>query len=144
MTPGTILFDPNFRFKDGKVGKKLFVLLSGGSVGDYVVAKMTSRGDRFGFQCGCQAMDRFPNFFLPQHSCCLSGNTWIQLESYYEFEFHELSSRIVDGSIKQIGALGPELTVELLICATHSNDVTGYQSRAIQAALERLQAPKGL
>lgn len=138
MTPGTILFDPNFRFKDGKVGRKLIVLLSDGGLGNYVVAKMTSRGDRFGFQCGCQTTDRFPNFFLPQNACCLKENTWVQLETYYEFEFHELNSRIVAGSIRQVGALDSDLTEELLICATHSDDVTGYQERAIQAALVKL------
>lgn len=138
MTPGMILFDPKFKFEDGEEGRKIFVVLTDGCYGDHVVAKTTSRGDRFGLQVGCQAADRYPNFFLPEHASCLREHTWIQLHVFYEFDSSKLSDRIVSGSILQIGALDLDLAKQLLICATHTDDVTGYQEREIQAALSSL------
>ena len=79
MTPGTILFDRNFRFKDGTTGNKLFLSLNDGGNGVYVCVKTTSNGHRYNSIAGCQALDRFPNFFVPKHASCLEENTWIQL-----------------------------------------------------------------
>lgn len=139
MTPGTIVYDPSFQFEDGKIGKKLLVILTDGCYGDYVVAKTTSNGDRFGLDFGCQPLHRYPHFFLPEHASCLKKNTWIQLHVFYNLDYDLLNEKIVRGAIHQIGALKSELCEKLLICATHSEDVTGYQEREIQTALSELQ-----
>ena len=138
MTPGTILFDNQFRFKDGKTGEKLFVLLCNGSNGNYLSVKTTSNGARFGIVMGCQILDRFPNFYLPVHSSCLSKDTWIQLEEFYEFDSEKLLQAVLSGTINRIGLLEDKLTKDLLVCATHSDDLTEYQLELVQESLAAL------
>lgn len=77
MNPGTIIFDNDFIFSDGSKGKKILVILNDGSEGFYIVVKTTSKSAFKGINYGCQATDRYPDFFLPEGSCCLNDNTWI-------------------------------------------------------------------
>ncbi|MGC3981563.1 MAG: hypothetical protein QM808_09905 [Steroidobacteraceae bacterium] len=138
MTPGTFLFDSDFKFHDGRKGEKIFVVLNDGLSGEYLAVKTTSRGHRYGLQHGCQVMDRFQNFFLVKGSCCLSENTWIQLDSFYEFHTSKLIESVMQGAIKRIGTLDHEHTEKLLICATHSDDISVFQGKMIQASLDNI------
>jgi hypothetical protein len=45
MTPGSVLFDESFKFKDGKTGNKLFIILNEGRDGTYFGVKTTSNGN---------------------------------------------------------------------------------------------------
>lgn len=139
MTPGTFLFDRHFKFQDGKTGEKIFIVLNDGLSGKYVGLKTTSRGHRYGIQHGCQAMDRFQNFFLVKGSCCLSDNTWIQLDSFYEFQTPKLIELVMKGSIMRIGTLDNEHTEKLLICATHSDDISAFQEQMVHASLKNVR-----
>lgn len=139
MTPGTFLYDENFTFKDGEQGQKIFVVFNNGSSGIYVASKSTSRADRFGIQHGCQVLDRFPNFYLVQGSCCLTESTWIQLDAFYEFRKDELMQKVMSGAIHRIGVLETEQTKELLICASHSMDLTMSQESLITNAIESIK-----
>lgn len=138
MTPGTILFDRNFRFHDGNTGQKLFVTLTDGSSGLYICAKATSNGNRYGIVSGCQAMDRFPSFFIPKHGCCLRENTWIQLEAFYEFDKAALIQEVVNSAIDRIGVLDPTMSIELVTCATHSQDLTQFQEQELLRQIETM------
>ena len=140
MTPGTILFDKNFVFKDGKKGKKLFVVLNDGSNEIYVCVKTTSKNHRYGIVAGCQALDRFPSFFVPRDASCLEENTWIQLEVFYEFGKAELIEKVLSGKIVQIGTLNGNLIRKLLVCATHSEDVTAFQRQQLLRQLDKIDA----
>ncbi len=80
MNPGTLVYDPNFTFRDGVTGQKILAVLNDGACGYYIVVKMTSRPAYKGTVYGCQNNDRYPNFFCPRGSCRLSKDTWIQLE----------------------------------------------------------------
>ena len=124
MTPGTFLFDSKFVFKDGDKGKKIFVVLNDGSTGTYIAAKTTSRGDRFSIQHGCQILDRFPNFYFVKGSCFLDENTWIQLDSFFEFETGKLIQKVLTNEIQRIGVLDCDQSVELLTCVSHSDDLS--------------------
>ena len=138
MTPGTILFDKNFVFKDGKTGKKLFVVLNDGENEIYICVKTTSKSHRYGVVAGCQALDRFPSFFVPRDASFLKQNTWIQLEVFYEFGRTELIGKVVLGEILRIGTLNKNLTKELLICGTHSKDITTFQRQQLFKQLNKL------
>ncbi|WP_089724171.1 hypothetical protein [Candidatus Thiosymbion oneisti] len=140
MSPGTFLFDDNFRFHDGNIGQKIFVLLNNGSTGIYVAAKTTSHGDRYGIQHGCQILDRFLNFYLVQGSCFLKKNTWIQLDSFYEFKSDKLMEKVMIGEIKRIGVIEPRQTIELLKCASHSDDLSQSQETIVISSLETIKA----
>ena len=138
MTPGTILFDTNFRFRDGKIGSKLFIALNDGSKGVYVCAKTTSNDHRYGLTVGCQVMQRFPNFFIPKHACCLGENTWIQLEAFYEFDTAGLIQKVMSQHIKRIGVLETKMTKELITCATHAEDLSRFQEQELARQLGEL------
>jgi hypothetical protein len=138
VTPGTILFDQKFRFGDGATGKKLFVALTDGSSGIYVCVKATSRAHRYGLTAGCQAAERFPNFFVPKHASCLSENTWIQLEEFFEFDQAALIQKVMTRAIDRIGVLDEAMTRSLIICATHSDDLTPFQEQELTRQLSEL------
>lgn len=131
MTPCTFLFDENFRFHDGQKGRKIFVVLNNGSSGHYVAAKTTSRGDRYGIQYGCQIMERFPNFHFVKGSCFLHENTWIQLDAFYEFDAASLLQQVMSGQINRIGVIDTAQALELLTCASYSEDLSQLQESLV-------------
>ena len=141
MTPGTFLFDRNFKFKDSAEGEKIFVVLNSGDSGTYIAAKTTSRGDLYSIKHGCQILDRFPNFYMVQGSCFLNKNTWIQLDSFFEFEKGKLVQSVLNGVINKIGVLSEAQRLELLICTSHSDDLSRSQEKAIllQVKAEQLE-----
>jgi|SRR5215831_6790646 len=138
MTPGTILLDDTFRFSDGTTGKKLLVVLNDGENGVYIVVKTTSNSNFKSNNYGCQPDDRYPNFFCPRGSCCLSKDTWIQLDQFFEFKTHELVSRHFSGNIKRIGLLPDEILDQLLDCAITCEDITQEQGKVLSECAKQI------
>jgi len=139
MTPGTFLVDDNFKFRDEKTGKKIFAILNNGVLGSYIAVKTTSKGDRYGIQYGCQIMDRFPNFHFVQASCFLQKNTWIQLDDFFEFDAQKLIQKVTNGEIHRIGVLEPSQTIELLTCASHSDDISSIHEKEIKKTIDAIR-----
>ena len=127
MTPGTLLVYDNFRFSDGTTGKKILVILNDGCVGYYIVVKTTSKDTHKSSNNGCQIQDQYPNFFLPQNSCCLKKNTWIGLDEFFELTTAELLAKHFSGEVKTIGVLSETLVKELLECAISCDDILTKQ-----------------
>ena len=140
MVPGTILFDRNFRFTDGTTGEKLFVILCDGSSGHYLVAKTTSNGARYGIVHGCQTSDRFLNFHLVKNSCPLDEPTWIQLHEFFDYSANNLDDSVTDDRIRRICVLEEKLTLNLLNCASYSEDLTPPQEDRIQESIAALDS----
>jgi hypothetical protein len=132
MVPGTILFDRNFRFRDGKRGEKLFVVLNDARNGAFIVVKTTSQDARYTLSYGCQITHRFPHFYLPAGSCCLDGHTWLCMDEYFELDRAKLHERLMDARIVRIGVLTPEITSEVQGCAISSFDITEAQAQDIR------------
>ena len=139
MIPGTLYFDCNFRFHYGEGGKKILIAL-GTSQGVTIVVKTTSQHQRFRNNFGCQVDHRFPNFFLTEGCCCLSKPTWVCLDEYYEFKDSEILQRHFSGDINLVGVLSDEITIALAECAMHSKDISYYQLRIIQNAMNRFRS----
>ncbi|MDZ7753238.1 MAG: hypothetical protein U5S82_16680 [Gammaproteobacteria bacterium] len=139
MTPCTFLFDTNFKFHDGERGQKIFVVLNNGGSGQYVAAKSTSRGDRYGIRYGCQILDRFPNFNFVKGSCFLNKNTWIQLDAFYEFNVADLRQKVMSGQINRIGVLDTAQALELLICTSHSEDLSQLQESLVLQTIKDIK-----
>lgn len=140
MTLGTFLVDENFKFRDGKAGKKIFVVLNDGNSGSYIAVKTTSKGDRYGIQHGCQILDRFPNFHFVKNSCFLYENTWIQLDDFFEFKRDKLIHQITSGEIHKIGVLDSLQTIQLLTCASHSEDISLIHEKELQKTLSNIKS----
>lgn len=83
-----IFHDPQFFFKDGEVGNKLFIVLALSIAKDYVVARTTSNPDRKSWTYGCHNSDPYPNFFIPDKAKIFPENTWVCLD--YLIELDEL------------------------------------------------------
>lgn len=138
MTPGTILCDDEFKFSDGSTGKKLLIVLNDGESGSYIVIKTTSNSNYKGTEYGCQSDDRYPNFFCPKGSCCLKGQTWIQLDQFFEFKAHELLARSFSGYIKRIGVLPDQILDDLLTCAINCDDITTEQASMLSECVTQI------
>ncbi|MCU7874996.1 MAG: hypothetical protein KZQ91_19855 [Candidatus Thiodiazotropha sp. (ex Lucinoma borealis)] len=144
MIPGTVLFDPDFEFKDGAKGRKIFIVLNNGNEGIYVAVKTTSKGDRYDIKHGCQILDRFPNYHLVKGSCCfLSENTWIQLDNFFEFKSDLLMQRVMVGEINRLGVLEDQQAIDLLVCTSHSEDLSLSQEKLVQCSLASLKNTLG-
>ncbi len=138
MTPGTILHDPRFTFSDGDIGNKLLVVLSDGKDGIFIVIKTTSQPKHKGRDEGCQSSDRYPNFFVPDGSCCLHGDSWFLLNDFYELKAADLRQKIFTGQMQRIGVLPRDLLVELLACAIEAYDITESQRDELQRVVNTL------
>src|SRR3990172_8290491 len=117
MKPGALLFHRNFLYKDGQRGKKIIILLNDGVCGHFLVAKTTSKEKNKTAAYGCNLMDQYPNFFLPQTRTCLSMDTWVCLNEYYELNGAGLVADKYAGHIDQLGRLDKTVTQQLLECA---------------------------
>jgi len=132
MTPGAVLHDPQFIFKDGETGNKLFVILNDGSAGFYVAVRTTSQAKDKGRSEGCHLDDWQQNFFVPKAKSCFPKNTWICLDDFYEFNATELLQGRFSGRINPVGELPSIILQALIDCALHSDDISGLQAEAIQ------------
>lgn len=134
MTPGTILFHKNFVFADGASADKYLVVLAS-APSHVLVAKTTSKGTRYRIDHGCQAGSYFAAFLLTQGCCCLPKNTWICLNEFYELNLTQVQGKVIDGAIRQYGLLAPELTKDVQVCASQTDDITSAQECLIRAHL---------
>ena len=138
MTPGTILFDKQFQFKDGEVGRKLLVVLSDGKTGFYLIIKTTSQSKFKGRDEGCQSNDRYPNFYLPDGTTCLQGESWLILNEFYELDAAELDKKVADGEISRIGNLPRDVLIELFDCAINCWDISTKQADILREIMPSL------
>ena len=85
--PGYVYFDKNFKFHDGKIGKKLFVILCDSTLDDdnVLVARTTSRPKSV-LVHGCY-LDKYPPCYcLPSEINNFNDDTWIMLDYISELE----------------------------------------------------------
>lgn len=138
MTPGTILFDKDFKFSDGATARKLLVVLNDAACAYYVIVKLTSQRHDKGATLGCQPRDRFQNFYLPQGTCVLSKNSWVMLDEFYETDPNKLFQLKLKGQLEVIGGLDEATTKALLVCAIESLDISDRHAQVLDECLTRL------
>lgn len=138
MTPGTVLFDKEFKFQDGGESPKLLVILNDGTGGFYIFVKATSQRHNKGLSPGCQPKDRFRNFYLPKGSCLFSKATWIQLDEFYEADVNKLFELKMKGQLIYEGCLEEVTVKELLVCSIGSADIAANHERVLEDVLATL------
>lgn len=131
MTPGTVLFDAQFRFSDGTLGQKILVLLNDGTDGVYVVIKTTSKDKHKRRKFGCQTSDRYPNFYVPSGKCCLRGESWLMLDQFFEFHRQDLLTKRFAGQLNPLGVLPDIVLKDLLDCAIGCDDISTAQAQIL-------------
>lgn len=134
MNPGAILFHKQFVFADGASADKYLVVLANAG-GKVLAAKTTSNGKRYRNDHGCQSGSYFAAFLLTAGCCCLPKSTWVCFNDFYELDLATLQQRVVNGDVRQFGALAPELTRDLLFCAASTDDISAHQEALVRAHL---------
>jgi hypothetical protein len=131
VTPGTVLVDSDFCFRDGQRSRKLLVVLNNGADGVYLVAKTTSNPAYKSRSSGCNLNDRYPNFYLPPKSCCLDGESWVDLGPLYSLDLEYMLNGRFAGRISVIGDLGNAILQELIECFLGSVDITQDEEKML-------------
>ena len=138
--PGEVYFDPDFQFKDGEVGEKLFVVLCDSPWDTEVVtvAKTTSvhkpphiyGNDSSNRTNGCSNAALQPNFYLSPKEGCFKLGTWILLEEVYEYQ-----QTVFENGWRELFTLDMATTQQILNCAAGSEFIPiGIQNELIRLA----------
>jgi hypothetical protein len=130
---GYVYFDPVFKFKDGKVGEKRFVVLcSSPMIESEVVVVRTTSQERGSRDYGRQLDGLYQNFYLPMESEVFQKDTWIMLDYAIEYSVSALGTSAAARKKK----LGPRSFKDLLDCAAQATDI----EQDIRAAISELTA----
>ncbi|MHB8747163.1 MAG: hypothetical protein ACYC7I_11680 [Gammaproteobacteria bacterium] len=140
--PGEIFHDPQFTFRDGPSGNKLFVLLAIADHSIFLVARTTSNPASKSRGYGCHNNDRFPNFFIPREAGLFREDTWINLDYLTEFTAAAFRQRLADGPLHKLSLRLPKgLLRDLLQCAIESDGTTPAQEAMLHATLKYRMPP---
>lgn len=139
---GEIFHDPQFTFRDGPSGNKLFVLLAVAARGVFLVARTTSNPASKSRGYGCHNKDRFPNFFIPREAGLFREDTWINLDYLTEFTAEPFRQRLADGPLHKLSFHIPAgVLIDLLRCAFEADGTTSAQEAMLRATLTPLAPP---
>lgn len=132
---GEIFHDPQFTFRDGPSGNKLFVLLAIANP-VFLVARTTSNPASKSRGYGCHNNDRFPNFFIPREAGLFREDTWINLDYLTEFEAGQFQQRLHSGPLHKLPHQVPVgLLRDLLQCAMEADGTTQAQVEMLRVTL---------
>lgn len=137
--PGAILNDRNFEFPDGETGNKLFIILTDGSRGYYVVARTTTNDNDRSKIKGCNLDDRRPGYFIPQNESIFDDDTWICLNYLTDFNKAELDRHLTKKEIKQVSRVTGDLFADIIHCAAIADDTTKEQEEYLFSMLENIR-----
>lgn len=133
---GEIFHDPQFTFRDGPSGNKLFVLLACADHGVLLVARTTSNPASKSRGYGCHNNDRFPNFFIPREAGLFREDTWVNLDYLTEFTTTPFCRRLADGPLHKLSFRLPVGVLrDLLQCAIEADGTTPAQEAMLHATL---------
>ena len=117
---GKVYFDAAFRFQDGTIGEKRFVVICASPEFELkVVVLRTTSQNKGGKSYGCNLDDRFQNFYLPPESGVFSLQTWIMLDYATEYFVNRLGT----GRANYKNKLGPIAFKDLLECVARARDI---------------------
>lgn len=137
MNCGTILYDTQFQFPDGRIIDKLIIVL--GDLGtDYLVAQ-TTRQQKFKKKvAGCQINDNPSNYFIPERTSWFNDDTWVVLNEVYEYNSDTFAYKKADKIVQHRNVLPKELIKHILECALKSDDIELLYLEYIKRAYDKL------
>ncbi|MCC7430251.1 hypothetical protein IT568_05370 [bacterium] len=139
MIAGTILYFKSFPLEEKVFKDKYLVLLNDGENYPYIVLIITSKQKMRELSYGCQNLIRYQSFCIPKGQCKLSKDSWVQLEDFRELSFVEFFNAKLGGKVEIFCKLSKEITIDLLICAKASEDISNAQIQILEAMLNKLQ-----
>ncbi len=123
MTAGRVLFNPQFVFHDGDSAPKLFVTLNDGADGSYLTVLTTSRRHNKSGVAGCHVTQFPSNFHFPAGTA-FPKDSWLILNSVYEFDAVGLDQECTSGSIQVKLPLTVDDLREVLDCILQDEDLS--------------------
>ncbi|MGA9364782.1 MAG: hypothetical protein WBW16_10470 [Bacteroidota bacterium] len=114
---GDIYFHKSFKFKDGAIGEKLFVVLNEPNLDrnePYLVVKTTSQFQKENLKEGCNPALR--GFFVPGKKEIFDLDTLIQLTDIYEFDAGALIRDGIDKFLFRKGTLTKLTITQIINC----------------------------
>jgi hypothetical protein len=115
MKRGTVLFHTHFKFKNGKPGKKLLVVLNNQRGNHpYLMAKTTTQPKNKSRTPGCIVKEEL--FFIEGGKTCFPEDTWIQLYEVYPFSASEVLQDHFDGNLEIKGSLPTDIANAVKNC----------------------------
>jgi hypothetical protein len=135
---GEVFYDPEFRFRDGEISRKLFVILGIDSDRLYTVARTTSNPASKSRKYGCHNGDRYPNFYIPCEAKLFKEDTWICLDYFSDFAKSEFDTRLAANRLRKIRRLTSGILRDLLTCAIEAEGITTAQEKVVRASLAAL------
>lgn len=125
MKCGEIYFHKKFKFKDGNIGEKLFVVLyvsKSKLQPHYLVCTVTTQKKNKSSREGCQEDKAL--FFLPKNKDWFREDTWLQFKSIYPYDIQSvLHNCIVTREIEYKDRLKEKTFREVINCIKRSQDV---------------------
>lgn len=118
QTRGDIFFHPNFKFRNGSVGRKLLLLLNTpGKKETCIFVKTTSQQKNNPSRPGC--IKERSLFFIPSGKTFFKEDTWIELYERYEMHPEDVDKNT---DVQIIGSLDSKLVDKIIDCLFVSED----------------------
>jgi len=138
MNCGTVLYDPNFQFTNGKtIDKLLIVLCEAGT--DHYVLTTTSQPHSKRKQPGCLSDDHPPSFYISKGTCWFNLDTWVELQEVNEIQAEILEQKRKDrGFQEHKDVLPAHLIRDILDCALNSDYIDEYYKEFLRRERSQL------
>lgn len=125
MNRGTVIFHPDYKFEDGVVANKLFIILNNApDRGDVLLlAKTTSQRKSRDAKEGCN--HRRLEFFIPEGRTSFRQDTWVILNPIYPVPLAEMAKRVMMKQCFVKDVLNEQMMNAIRNCALQSDDIEG-------------------
>ena len=141
MSAGSIYLHEEFKFLDGSIGKKLFLIVNTPTKNEnYLVCRTTSKEKppyRIRRQ-GCSAPKRSYFMFFAGDDW-FKKDTWIQFDTLYEFSAIRLLQDKFGGKARHQADLKPTNIRAVLNCILKSEDISEKYLTSIKGSLKILR-----
>src|SRR6185369_4052919 len=126
-----------FPFHDGETGAKLFVTLNDGRDGSYLTVLTTSQRHTKTGTAGCHITEFPSNFHFPAGTA-FPENTWLILNSIYEFDCYAITQKHKMGKISIKLPLSTGDLIAVLDCVINDEDLSDKHCLRLKAFRDSL------
>lgn len=131
MKKGTVFLYKKYRFPDGGITDKLFIIINNPGPNDPILTcKTTSKQDSRPDKEGCHYLKNV--YVLRDNDDFFELRTWVQFYILYRFNHKELIKLMNSGEVKTMAELRPQTISAIVNCVKKSEDVTFYDLELIK------------
>lgn len=125
MTPGDVIYWPNYQFPDGGDADKLFIIANIQRSNQQILLKTTSRSNRYRPEKeGCHHTHGY--YSIPQGRSWFNLHTWVVLHDPIVCSASDLEEYCQNGRIKQKTSLNDQLLRAIINCFKKTQDCSPH------------------